>query len=108
VVGSCTKPFPGRNQFGRPYADRVCSGQKVWFMPAQEVQHCAEHCRLAEPIPQGLGSQAGQRQQPFGAGGIAQHPPQRGKRQGFGIGSGGWRVSQNCQPRLQRIERLAL
>jgi two-component system, cell cycle response regulator DivK len=74
---------------------------------AEEFKHRAQHIGFAKPAPQQIRRQPGQRQQPLRPVVLAKHPAERGEREGLRIGGGGWRVLQNCQPRLQGIERSA-
>lgn len=69
-------------------------------MSTQEVQHGSKGRSLADPGPKRIGRKPGQGKQPLGPSVIGQHPAERSKRHNFGIGSGGWRLSENCQSRL--------
>lgn len=72
-------------------------GTKVRFVGRQKFQHRAQYGRIAHPGAQGIGIKPGQGQQPIGAGAIAQHPAERAKRQGKGVG-GGFGFAKNCGP----------
>ena len=77
---------------------------QVGLVPRDEVEHRAEHRRVAEPGAQVVGGKAGQRQQARGAVVVGQDPAERGQRQCLGIDRRGWSVAENCQPRRRRIE----
>jgi hypothetical protein len=69
---------------------------KVRFVRREELKYCAKHRRIGKARAQGIGIQAGQRQQPFGPRPIGQHPDQGAKRQGKGVG-GGLGFAKNCR-----------
>ena len=71
-------------------------GTKVRFVGAEEVEHGRQHPRIVHPGAQGIGIKPGQGQEPLGAGGIAQHPAERAKRQNEGV-SRGLGFANNCR-----------
>jgi hypothetical protein len=62
-------------------------------MRAEEIEHRAQHRRIAKPGAQSIGRQAGQRKQPIGPRLIGQQPAERGERQRGGVARGGWGIS---------------
>ena len=57
-------------------------------MRAEEIQHGAEHGRIANPGSQGIGREPGEREQPFGPALALQQPAEGAERQGLRIGGG--------------------
>jgi hypothetical protein len=56
---------------------------------AKEIDHRAQHAGIAQPVAQGIGRQAGQRQQAFGPVAIGQDPAERGQGQRQRVCGGG-------------------
>lgn len=54
-------------------------------MSEQEVEHTGKHPLVAQALPQVIGREAGQRQEPLSAPGIFQNPSERGQSQRLGI-----------------------
>lgn len=71
-------------------------GTKVRFVGRQEFKHSRQDARIAHSGTQGIGIKPGQCQQPLSAGGVAQHPAERTKRQNEGV-SRGLGFANNCR-----------
>lgn len=71
-------------------------GTKVRFVGRQEFKHCRQDPRIAHPGAERIGIKPGQCQQPLSAGGVAQHPAERIKRQNEGV-SRGLGFANNCR-----------
>ena len=82
----------------RGYIQGRGGGDQIGFVRAEEIEHRAQYRRIAKASAQNFSIQPGQAEQPLGARAVAQHPAERAKRQGGGIGRGGWAVAKNCQP----------
>lgn len=67
---------------------RLGRGDKVRFVRAEELEHRGEHRRIAKAGAQGIGRQAGQREQAFGPAVALQQPAQCAKRQRMRISGG--------------------
>ena len=57
-------------------------------MRGEEIEHGAQHPRIADAGAQLIGSQAGEREQPFSPVFALQQPAERGERQGLRVGTG--------------------
>lgn len=87
-------------------------------MRAEEIEHRRQQRGVAQPVPQIVRLQPGERKQPLRPCIVRQNPAeglerQRGRIDGGSGGrsggrSGGWSIAKNCQPRFQSIERYDL
>ena len=87
--------------------ERFGAGDQIGFVVGEEIEHRAQHARIAEAGAQFVRRQPGQIEQAFRAARIPERPAERSKGERAGAvlgrrairrtGSGGRRIAKNCQ-----------
>src|SRR5688572_7252042 len=82
---SCLEPPPRLDQLGRSDAEGLGRGEQIGLVRLEETEHGGEQARIAQPVAQILGGEAGQGEQPLRPGRLAKRPAERGQRKRFRV-----------------------